>query len=411
MPLRVLQVNKFFYPRAGAETAYLQTRQLLSSRGDTVIDFAMADPANLSSPYEEHFAPMRAYDRSGGALRRVFAAGSAVYSRSARAKLASLLDSHSVDVAHLHNVYHQLTLSVVDELYERGVPIVMTLHDWKPACPAYTLFTEGAPCRRCPTSGVRNAVKHRCVKGSRAASMVAAAEATLAHRRRTYSKVSRYIAPSRFAVEVAELAGIDRTRVHHIPNFLPDAELYRPHIVPPAEPSVLFVGRLDATKGIRELLTAFALVPRDVRLRIVGAGELEEEVRRAANNDPRITYLGRLPRETMSGEYERARVVVLPSIWEDNGPFVVLEAQAHARALVVTDRGGPKEFVRDGETGLVVDPTDSRALADAIARLAMDGPLAAAMGERALAAVRSGHSAQAHYSELITTYKRAIGDR
>ena len=52
-------------------------------------------------------------------------------------------------VAHLHNVYHQLSLSAVRELERQGIPIVMTLHDYKPVCPAYLLMTGGEVCERC----------------------------------------------------------------------------------------------------------------------------------------------------------------------------------------------------------------------------------------------------------------------
>jgi len=107
---------------------------------------------------------------------------------------------------------------VVDELARRRVPIVLTLHDWKIACPAYTLFTEGAPCRRCVGGSVANAVRHRCVKGSVAASAIATAEAALARQRDTYGKIERFIAPSRFAVDVARMSGVEPRRIAHVPN-------------------------------------------------------------------------------------------------------------------------------------------------------------------------------------------------
>ena len=129
----------------------------------------MEDERNSPSAHAQYFAPARSYDDEDerGALARARDALSAVYSRSARRALGRLLDHERPDVAHLHTVYHQLTMSIVDELAARDIPMVQTVHDWKMACPAYTLFTEGAPCRRCVTGSVMNAVEHRCVKGSR----------------------------------------------------------------------------------------------------------------------------------------------------------------------------------------------------------------------------------------------------
>lgn len=406
----VLQVNKFFHPRAGAETAFLQTRDLLREHGHEVVDFAMRHPANLASPYARHFAPPRSYDGRGRLDRRIRDAASSVYSRRVRASLGALLDERTPDVAHLHNVYHQLTLSVVDELARRRVPMVLTLHDWKIACPAYTLFTEGAPCRRCVRGSVANAVVHRCVKGSVLASGVAAAEAALARHRGTYQKIQRFIAPSRFAVDVAGMSGVEPRRIAHVPNFLTDVELSATVAPGPREPVLLYAGRLDATKGIRQLLDAIARVSAPAVLRIAGSGELEGEVRAAAARDPRIEYLGRVERAELLAQLDRARAVVLPSVWEDNGPLAILEAQARGAALVVTDRGGPPEFVRDGESGLIVPAEDVAALAEAMQRLVADPQLAQRLGQAGRQDVQSQHNAARHYERLLSVYSEAISE-
>jgi glycosyltransferase involved in cell wall biosynthesis len=406
----VLQVNKFFHPRAGAETAFLQTRDLLRDHGHEVVDFAMRHPANLSSPYDRYFAPSRSYDDAGRLDRRIRDAASSVYSWKVRRSLGELLDAHQPDVAHLHNVYHQLTLSVVDELARRRVPIVLTLHDWKIVCPAYTLFTEGAPCRRCVHGSVANAIVHRCVKGSVLASGVAATEAALARHRRTYGKIQRFIAPSRFAVEVAGMSGVEPGRVAYVPNFLTDAELSAQPAAGPREPAFLYAGRLDATKGIRQLLEAFALVSAPAALRIAGRGELEDEVRAAAARDPRIEYLGRIERAELLAGLDRARAVVLPSIWEDNGPLAILEAQARGAALIVTDRGGPPEFVRHGESGLIVPAEDVAALAEAMQSIASDPELAQHLGELGRHDAQVQHNAGRHYERLLSVYSEAMSE-
>jgi glycosyltransferase involved in cell wall biosynthesis len=405
--MRVLLVNKFFRPGAGAETSFLHTRRLLREQGHDVIDFAMRDDGNLPSPYSSFFAPPRSYAADVPLRERAAHALSSVYSPAARRAIARLLDAHRPDVAHLHNVYHQLTLSIVDELASRRVPIVLTMHDWKIACPAYTLFTEGDVCRRCPTGNVGSAVRHRCVKSSVAASAIAATEAIVAHRRGSYGKVQRFIAPSRFAIGVAALAGVSEAKVAHIPNFLPDDELNVTARGDDAGAQLLYAGRLESTKGIRNLLAAFARVRTPATLRIAGRGELVEEVLAAAATDPRISYLGQLPRDDLYAEIDAARAVVLPSLYEDNGPLIILEAQARAKALIVTDRGGPPEFVRHDETGLVVDPASLSSLAAAMERLVGDAHFARALGARAQEVVRREHSAARHYELLTRTYADA----
>jgi glycosyltransferase involved in cell wall biosynthesis len=367
----------------------------------------MRHEANLSSPYESFFAPERSYTSDGPAHRRATDALNTVYSPAAKRALSNLLDAHRPDVAHLHNIYHQLTLSILDELAERGIPIVVTMHDWKVVCPAYTLFTNGAPCRRCPSGSVMNAVRHRCVKSSAAASAVAAAEAVVARRRRSYSKVHRFIAPSRFAIGIAALGGIPPEKVAYIPNFLPEDELRVEHSGSDAGPRLLYAGRLEVIKGVRYLLEAFARLRVPATLRIAGSGDLESEVRTAAARDPRISYLGMLPRAALYSEVAAARAVLLPSLYEDNGPLIILEAQARAKPMIITDRGGPPEFVRHGETGLVVEAGCVEGLTAAMRRFATDEALARRLGVRAQQNVRREHSAARHYALLSRIYEDA----
>ncbi len=114
-----------------------------------------------------------------------------------------------------------------------------------------------------------------------------------------------------------------------------------------------------------------------------------------------------LSRTELYEELEAARGAILPSLYEDNGPLIILEAQARAKAMIVTDRGGPPEFVRDHETGLVVDPERIEDLTAAMQRLAVDGQLAARLGARARERVRHEHSAAHHYELLTETYEHA----
>lgn len=403
----VLLVNKFFYPRAGAETAFFHTRDVLKASGHEVIDFAMADPQNVPSPYSPWFAPHRAYTGGGLAPRRVTDAASAVYSRSARKALAQLLDERQPDVAHLHNIYHQLTLSVVDELAGRGVPTVLTLHDWKIACPAYTLFRDGAPCRECVSGSVLNVVKHRCIKGSLPGSTLAALEAQLATLRKSYQRIDRFIAPSDFAADVARMAGIPDESIHVVPYLMPEAEISPISSEPRPEPTFFFGGRLEETKGVRQMLDAFRKVEGPAALRIAGWGDLEEEVRRHAQQDPRIAFLGSITRAQVLDELSAARALLLPSTWEDNCPLIMLEAQARSTPVIASNRGGPPQFVRHGVDGVIVDPDDQENLVRAIEQLADDPATAASMGSSGRRRLADVHNSRRHYELLLGVYARA----
>jgi glycosyltransferase involved in cell wall biosynthesis len=408
--MRILLANKFFRPGAGAETAFFATRALLTEAGHEVMDFAMASAANLPSLEAPYFAPERSYAADGPALRRIRDAGASVYSLAARRAIGRLVRARRPDVAHLHNIYHQLTLSIVDELASQGVPIVMTLHDYKIVCPAYTLYTEGAPCRRCVHGHPLHAIPHRCIRESTAASALAAAEAVLARARGSYRAVDAFISPSRFLADLASTA-VPADRVHVIPNFLARSSAPESELAAERAPVAFFAGRLEEVKGIRELIAAFGQVRPPVRLLIAGDGPLQPFVMAAADETPTIQYLGRLSAAEVSSHLRRAAVLVLPSIWEENCPMIVLEARAAGAPVVCASTGGLPEMVDDGRDGLLVDPRDASALAAAIERLIGNGALRRSMALNGAERLEREHGPQRHRERLVAVYRTAISSR
>jgi glycosyltransferase involved in cell wall biosynthesis len=401
--MRVLLVNKFFRAGAGAETAFFATRSLLQASGHEVVDFAMADPANEPSAYAAYFAPRRTY-AGGRPLRRVADAGASIYSPAARRAVRRLVHDTRPDLAHLHNVYHQLTLSIVDELAAQGVPLVMTLHDYKLVCPAYTLYTEGAPCRRCVGGTPLHVIPHRCIKDSAAASALGAGEALLARTRGTYRRIDAFVAPSRFLADLAATA-VPRERVHVVPNFLPQPP--SPAAEGERDPVVLYAGRLEEVKGLRPLLAAFAQVRPPGRLVIAGDGPLRAEVEEAAARDPRIRYAGRLTQPEVQAELARAAALILPSLWEENCPMIVLEARAAGTPVVCSPTGGLPELVEDEADGLLVDPRAAEALGAALERLLTDPALRKRMAARGRERFAREHVADVHRRRLFDVYRRA----
>jgi glycogen synthase len=149
-------------------------------------------------------------------------------------------------------------------------------------------------------------------------------------------------------------------------------------------PYVLFVGRISEQKGLFPLLAAVDALPADVQLVLCAASpdtpELGQRLAAGVAGRPRVRWINAmLPREDVVQLYSHASVFVCPSIYEPFG-LINLEAMACGTAVVATAVGGIPEVVVDGETGLLVAPGDSDALAQAIRRLLDDRALASALG-------------------------------
>jgi glycosyltransferase involved in cell wall biosynthesis len=412
--VRILQIHKFFYPHAGSETVLFHTRKLLSDNGHEVVDFAMAHPDNVDSPYSEFFAPRREYtDASRSAILRGRDAVSSVYSLAARKRLRRLLEQTKPEIAHMHIIYHQLTMSIVDELARAAVPMVMTLHDYKIGCPAYVLYRDGRPCHDCTSGAVHNVVRNRCIKGSGAASILAGIEATLSHRTGKYDKIDAYVCPSAFAGKVATATGIPVDRIHVVPNFLPPEEVGQPVASLADSPRFLFAGRLEEVKGVDDLLEAFRAGGAAMgTLVIAGAGGgLEAKVKETAAALDNVEYLGRLSRQQVLAQLRQSRAAVLPSRWDENNPMSILEARTVGIPVIVSDRGGLPEMVTDGVDGKVVRAGDIAGWRSSIEKLASDRASAETLGRAGYRRFCKDNTAAVHYEKLMSAYAAAAARR
>jgi glycosyltransferase involved in cell wall biosynthesis len=405
----LLSINNYFYPRGGAEVVFLEQNRILEASGWQVVPFAMHHPRNQDTPWSRHFVEEVEYDHSQGysLIGKVRRAAKVVYSQEARRNLQQLLDEVAVGVAHLHNVYHHISPSILGLLAERRIPTVMTLHDLKLACPAYKMLTHDGICERCRGGRLFNVVRHRCLKGSLLVSGLAYLEATVHGMLGTYDRyVDRFIVPSRFFLEKLSSWGVARERMVHIPNAV-DVERFaaRRHS---GEDYFVYFGRLAPEKGIGTLLHAAGLA--EVPLKVIGTGPEEADARRLAEHlGADVEFLGYLAGDALHDVIRGARAVVLPSEWYENAPMSVLEAYALGVPVIGADIGGIPELVREASTGAIFPSGDSEALAAVLRRFAaMPDAFVAQMGRAARALVEREFGSDVYQARVLALY-RSLG--
>ena len=177
---RVLMVNKFQYAKGGAELYMYGLAGLLEREGVDVRYFGMRHPRNLDHDTSRHYVSEIDFEQPPPGIERLRVAARAVYSVEARRRMSGLIaDQPAIDIAHLHNVYHQLSPSILAPLHRADIPVVMTVHDYKLVCPVYTLVSHGEMCERCVGGHFQNAVRLRCNRGSLAGSALVAGETWL----------------------------------------------------------------------------------------------------------------------------------------------------------------------------------------------------------------------------------------
>jgi glycosyltransferase involved in cell wall biosynthesis len=365
-PTTLLSVNNYYYARGGAEVVFLEQNRMLEAAGWQVVPFAMQHPRNRTTPWSRYFVDEVEFGRRYSALGTLQRATKVVYSEEARRKLGGLLREVTPDVAHLHNIYHHISPSILSLLSSRGVPTVMTLHDLKLVCPAYKMLTHDGVCERCKGGRLFNVVRHRCLKGSLAVSGLAYLESALHGYLKTYSRhVDRFIVPSRFFRDKFSGWGVDPAKMVHIPNFV-DPERYA--AARHAGRYFLYFGRLAPEKGIGTLIRAVAKAR--VPLKIAGTGPEEAGARALCERlGVTVEFLGYLSGDPLHEAIRQARAVVLPSEWYENAPMSVLESYALGVPVIGANIGGIPELVCE-QTGAVFDSGDDESLAATLASFA-----------------------------------------
>jgi glycosyltransferase involved in cell wall biosynthesis len=364
---RLLAINNYFYRRGGAESVFLDHIDLFEAAGWDVVPFAMTHPYNLPSPWSDYFVSEIEYGRDSGPLTKAKQAAKIIFSLEARRNIRALINRARPSVAHAHNVYHHISPSIFEVLKAEGVPIVMTAHDLKLACPAYKMLSQGRVCERCRGGRIHNVLLRRCVKDSIAVSGLVFME-TLVHRSLGLYRntLDRLVAPSRFYRDKLVEWGWDADKIAYIPNCI-DASQFTPC----ADEGDYFVyaGRLAPEKGIATLVRAAALSRQ--RLVVAGTGPEEEALRRLAINlGADVSFAGYLDKPKLQRLIGEARALVLPSEWYENAPVSILEAYALGRPVIGTNIGGIPELVVHNETGVLVEPGNAAALAAAMVDIA-----------------------------------------
>lgn len=405
---RLLNINSYHYRRGGSDVVYLEHAALMESLGWSGAYYAMQHPKNLATPWSRFFIDELEFDHDYPPWRKLQMAGKVVYSFEAQRRLRQLLAEFPADIAHLHCIYHHHSPAILPVLREAGVPVVMTAHDLKIACPAYKMLNDGGVCERCRDGSVLNVLRHRCVRGSLAASGVVALESALHRRLDTYRRhLDRVVAPSRFFLEKFVEWGWPRERFVHIPNYV-DAQAFRPEPTP--GDYLLYFGRLAPEKGVATLLRAARRA--GVALRIAGSGPSEAALKALhAELGGDVQFLGFRSGEQLHDLVRGCRAVVLPSEWYENAPMSVLESMALAKPVIGARIGGIPELIVEGHTGWTFDSGSVEQLAQRLGEVAAAPDAALAAVGRAAREHVERHFHRRGYTEAMLALYGSLGVR
>lgn len=347
--MKILMINKFLYPKGGAETYVLKLGEYLTSLGHEVQYFGMDDEKR--SVGNRVNAYTRNMDFHGGwNFDKLTYAIRTIYSSEARKKIRRVLDDFKPDICHLNNFNYQLTPSILLEIESwrktnhQNCRIIYTAHDYNLVCPNHLCRNPitNQNCEKCLGGQFWNCAADKCIHGSFAKSVTGTAEAYFWKSKGAYRYIDKMICCSHFLKTKMDTNPLFKEKTIVLHNFI-DAV---PKKTVQKEDYILYFGRFSEEKGIRTLVDVCKELPK-IQFIFAGSGPLETLI----NDVPNIKNVGFRTGDELENLIQKARFSVYPSEWYENCPFSVLESQLYGTSVLAADIGGIPEIIRIGETG------------------------------------------------------------
>lgn len=406
--MKVLLVNYRYFFSGGPESYLFKVEELFRSHGDKAVAFSSQDVRNRPSPQAAYFTSSRGGEvyfekirlTPGNVIRLL---KGAFYNPEAARKLRRLIDAERPNAVYVLQQVNLLSPSVFIAAKRKGLRVVHRLSDYNLFCPRFDFLRAGEPCEKCLHGSLWNAVRHRCVHGSRPASLIRILSMWFHRLIGAFDRIDLFVVTNRFMEEKLVQSGVACDRIRLIPTFTDSARVTPRY---DHDGYVLYLGRVCPEKGARTAIEAMRhLRDLDVRLRLTGAAEDDADgdlARLIAENGltDKVEFTGFLQGEALEKLIAGALCVLCPSVLYDNLPNAILEAFAHGKPVVASNHGSFPGAVDDGRTGLLFAPGKADDLADKIRMLCATPGLAETMGRNARAKCEQEYSPTRHYRDL-----------
>lgn len=391
--MRVLLIHNYYQQRGGEDVIFEQEVDLLRENGIAVETLIFTN---------EQF--------DGTMLGNARSAMQSFFNWQSAKRLDLAIRQFRPDVVHIHNLFYTASAAVIWAAKKRGIPVVMTLHNYRLVCVNGLLMREEEiPCEQCLTRLVAlPGVRHACFRGSSVQSAHLSAITLLHKLTGIWQRVDRFLVVTDFARQKMLRSSLtlrpDQLSVK--PNFVADAGYVKPI---DREDFFLYVGRLTFEKGIGVLLDAARMA--DFSIDIIGDGPLVAEVIQSSEHTPAIRYRGQQPRQIVLEALKRCRALIVPSLWYEGLPTVILEAFATGTPIICSDQQNLNEIVKDNYSGLLFRTGDSRDLCRVIGDFIQRVPDQQRLAQNAYREFQTRYTCTSSLRATLAIYEEVIANR
>ena len=419
----ILLANYRYFISGGPERYLFNLEKELENRGHEVIPFSIDYLKNKPSPYSKYFVrpigdrDQIYYDQHGKSpaafvktLSRLF------YSREVEKGVGRLAEATLPDIAYVLHYQRKLSPSLLVGLKKKNLPVIVRLSDYMMLCPQAHFLRNDIPCTTCMPDKLLPSLQNKCVKESRAASLMNLI-ATWYHRRKRFlDLIDNFVCTNQFMYDMMLEAGYPEKRLTCIPTFT-DLAHFQPDQSGSKSDYFVFVGRITSIKGVHILLEAMGKLTskklQETHLKIAGAGD-EAYLNECKNMvttlglEKHVTFLGEVPTDGLPSLLNKALFSVVPSLWFENMPNSILESYACATPVLASNIGSLIGTVNDGKTGFLFQPGSSEDLAEKIEYCLTHSVLLEEMSMNCKRKAEEKYSPESHINALLSLFTRFL---
>nr|WP_315152897.1 glycosyltransferase [uncultured Flavobacterium sp.] len=404
--MKVLLAHKFHKYTGGADVFYLEVGRVLEKNGHDVAYFSTVDEETIDNDYKKYF--IKAPDfKSKSILKKINAFSKVPYNFDAKKNFTKLIEDFKPDIIHAFGVITQISPSIFDVAKKMNVPLVVSMNDYKHICPNYKLFHHNKICEDCKMNRFYKAVINKCSHDSFSFSLASSIESYLHSWLNIYRKnIDLFLFASDFmAYKTEDFWGAKTFKW---------GKLMNPFNIPIREPNTLkgnyglYFGRLIEEKGVHLIIESLKL-HKDLPFKIVGNGPQLDELQKMVElyNLKNIEFLGSKWGDELDDILYNAKFVIVPSIWHENFPYVILQSFAAGVPVIGSSVGGIPELLGE-ERGVLFDPQKIESLSEAISFLCNDEINSERIGNNGRNYVLENFNDENFYQSIVINYNSII---
>lgn len=333
----ILQVHNSYVDIGGEDIVVAREKSMLKEAGYNVI---------------QHTVSNKDLDSISKKLKTAVALP---YSYKQKRALKKVLERHKPDVVHVHNFLPILTPSIFYACNEVGIPVVLSVHNYRLLCSNGLLYRDSGVCEECISKKIGwPAIKNGCYQNSRIKTIFPVISNAVHSGINTWSRhISKVIFLTDFSRKIFMRSHI---------NFKPSQVVVKPNFVEDRgyrydkKDYFLFVGRLSEEKGILYIIEG--CIKTKSRLKIAGQGPLEEAVRNYAAQYDFIEYYGFQNQEELRELYLHAKALITASQMYETFGLVITEAFSYGTPVIAPDFGAARHLVKEDYNGALYDKKD-----------------------------------------------------